>query len=255
VSSGSFFILVCFLAQFFCVRICAGQNVTRTRPEITGNLKKDLRNLLRDGAVPITILGTKPSERLLGLTARFQQALSENRDWFLEYVKGRGDKLGLPYHEKMGLTEAEYNELTTSLLATKLIPMVTEDVIIKRKGREITFNNNGALSILRELQIDRDGKKISFGDYELLLKDTVKTVGNKNVLSSSWKGYTWQFDYPQREKGTLIEAARDISNFTLIKYQLYLGRLDNDGRSFMMIRGTEVVRGRKSIEFETTLIF
>ena len=127
-----------------------------------------------------------------------------------------------------------------------------QEVGIEIKNDTIHFRARGKLINLDSLTIDLINNLVLYGQYKLSFYDSSNITTDKNGLRSKWKGYIWKFDDP---KNMGVAEWKDLSKVKTKNYELTIGRLEKNGKSFMNLKGREIVNGVKTVEFELPIIF
>jgi hypothetical protein len=82
-------------------------------PAAPSSKSSDLAHLIPKGKVVVDQMALVPSERGQELTRRLQASVSAHPDWWREHLKQAAPGKALPYDKRLGVTEAEYQELLT----------------------------------------------------------------------------------------------------------------------------------------------
>ena len=81
----------------------------------------------------------------------------------------------------------------------------------------------------------------------MTFKDSSKIISRDNAFQESWSGYTWHYsDLPEDIE---IPSKEDLATFSYKKYEVKVGTLEQSGRTFMIIVGTEVQNGETLVSF------
>jgi hypothetical protein len=232
---------------------CGNSQSTNSQKKLTGNIQFDLKTLLPNSNVKADIMdGVLQNPRQAELTKKFQSAIKENYDWFLEYMKTVPEGEPMPYNAKLGLTKEEYTELMGFMDNVEVVSTGKEDILIETKGDFIRFKSHNKLADLDSLIIDLKNNIVTFGQYKMSFADTLNITTDKNGLKSKWKGYSWKFEVP---KNLDITDLKDLSTLSMIQYKFTIGRLDKNGKTYMSLKGREVEDGAKTVDFELPVQF
>jgi hypothetical protein len=241
------------LLLLICLMSCGDSQTTKSKDSLTGNIQSDLRILLPDSKVKADIMdGVLKNPRQVELANKFQLAIKENYDWFLEYMKTVPEGEPMPYNEKLGLTKDEYTELMGFMNNVEVVSSGKEDIVIEVKDDFIRFKSHNKLADLDSLLIDLKNNIVTFGKYKMPFADTLHVETDKNGLKSKWNGYSWKFEEP---KDLDINAFKDISSIQMIQYQFTIGRLEKNGKTYMSLKGREVEDGVKTVDFQLAVQF
>ncbi len=241
------FILLLFLTS------CGSFQPANSQNKLTGNIQSDLRTLLPNSKVSADIMdGVLQNPRQVELTKKFQYAIKENYDWFLEYMKTVTEGEPIPYNAKLGLTKDEYKELMDFMNNIEVVSTGKEDIVIEIKDDFIRFKSHNKLADFDSLIIDLKSNTVSFGQYKMTFADTLNITTDKNGLKSKWTGYSWKFEDP---KNLDIEDLKDLNSLKMIQYKFTIGRLEKNGKTYMSLKGREIEDGAKTVDFELPVQF
>lgn len=227
---------------------------TKRNNEISGGIKEDLHYLLQKGKFTADIMdGIKQSPRQAELNLKFQQAIQNNYEWFVEYLKTFEHGTPMPYHPNLGLTEKEFKEFDSFSKNIEVESTGKEDIEIIKNDSIISFKSNGKLKILETLKIYPDKNEISIGQYTLTYFGKVNVTDSTNAFKSKWKGYSWRYEYPENIEELDVLSDRDKLEIKLYKFTV--GKLKKNGKTFLKIKGQELDKGIVKVKFEIPLIF
>lgn len=150
------------------------------------------------------------------------------------------------------MTKEEYTELMSFMNNIEVVSTGREDIDIEVKGDFIQFKSHNKLAALDSLIIDLKNNIVIFGQFKMPFADTLNVTTEENGLRSKWTGYTWKFELPQNID---INALKDLSSLTMIQYKFTIGRLEKNGKTYMSLKGREVVEGAKTVDFELPVQF
>lgn len=192
------------------------------------------------------------------LIAKFQNAMQKNPDWFLE-AKQMVEETGqpIPYDERIGMTESEYNEFLAIMQNKNDLIMMksgTESITINHSENQITFINDGRLEILNRLVIDLTDSSVTLGSHKLIPLKRIEVPDDNNGLKSSWSGYEWRYEESNKETEELqtMEAYSDLS-MTICK--VIIAQLHKTQKTYMHIQYTQFENGKEIINYQMPLIF
>lgn len=172
---------------------CGNTQPTSNRPKLTGNIQSDLKIFLPNAAVTADIMdGVLQNARQVELQQKFQSAIQENQEWFVEHMKNITAGEPIPYDERLGLTKDEYTELQKFYANVEIVSTGEGDIIIEVKNDTIHFKSEGKLTHLDSLTIDLKNNIVIFGRYKMSFSDTLNIADDKNGLKSKWTGYEWK---------------------------------------------------------------
>ncbi len=225
----------------------------RNSPNISGNIKTDLNNLLQNGHFSADIMdGVKQSPRQQELTLKFQQGVQNNYEWFVEQLKTVESGKPMPYHPNLGLTEDEYIELQSFNNDIEIISTGKENVEVIKNDSIISFKSQGKLKILESVKVHLNKDEIIIGQYTLTYLGAANITDTNNGLKSKWKGHNWRYEFPENlDLGIL----KDLENLKAKQYKFTIGKLEKNGKTFLQIKGREFYKGVKEVEFDIPIIF
>ncbi|MFN3557449.1 MAG: hypothetical protein ACK4VN_15935 [Bacteroidales bacterium] len=213
-----------------------------------------LKELLPEQTAGVIIYGhiVIENERLLELQERFTNSIQENYDWFVEY--GQNNDLPLPYHEYMGLTIEEYNELRLLYDTTpmRLGETGRQEIQIKHNRNTISFSGTGPLEFFNQVQINLVDTTIQMVNNLLKYSHTDTVLDPNNVYQSAWFGHKWRYSYPDNMDEL---TAHEIKTELIQIYTFQIGKLESTGKTFFHIKGLEIINGEKYIDFEAPIMF
>lgn len=242
-----------YILLFFLFTGCSNSQTSVTLKKLTGNISVDLKSFLQNGKVTADIMdGIKPNPRREELEMKFEIAIKNNYDWFLEYSKSIPEGEPMPYHKNIGLTKEEYAELLNYYNNTEILSSGTEDIIIQLKNDTIHFNSQRKLANINSLIIDLKNNVALFKGYRLTFYDTVTIVDDKNGLKSKSKGYRWAFYEP---KDLDINDMKDLENLNKKDYTLTIRRLEKNNKTFLHFEAREVTDGLKTVAIDLPIMF
>jgi hypothetical protein len=231
---------------------CSISQIKDKRSGLSGDIKSDLKSLLPEGTYTVDIMdGVRQTPRQAALTLKFNNAIKSNYEWFLEYAKTIPDGKPMPYHENLGLTKAEYNELLVHFKNIEVVSTGTGNIQIEQKGDTIIFKSRGNLNNFNSLKIDTKSNVAVYGQYKMVVSDTLD-VPEGNALGSKWKGYSWTFKVTANLD---IDSIEDLSKVKLKEYELIIGRLEKNGKTYLSLSGKEIRNGTKPVDFELPVLF
>tara|TARA_R110002050_G_scaffold300483_1_gene470113 strand:- start:151 stop:864 length:714 start_codon:yes stop_codon:yes gene_type:complete len=219
--------------------------------ELSNDIERDVKNLLPEGSMQFEVMDkVRQSPRQIELTQKFQGAIRENYDWFLEYSSNIEPGKPMPYHENLGLTEKEYLELQELMDEIELVSSGTLQYQISYSNNEINLipkdtAENGTVLI------DLTQNTVEFDNQFLTFKDTVRITDPKNGFRSEWIGYQWIYENP---KDMDMSALKDIQSLEVEQYKFTIGFIKRTGKVYVQIKGREMANGFKMVDYEFPLV-
>lgn len=195
----------------------------------------------RSSTVLFEINELRPSDSLLAILVKFNNAMAANKEWAAEYMNKyyiAGE--GMPYNEKFGITKEEYDKIKSSDASSyKLNKVRSEKLAVVRSGSCITFKGDDSFPVLNYLLFCGDTKTVIFG------KDTVSFAEEMTSPSSTpfgkWHGYSWHYEKSnQKSKGDI-----NIHQLSGKIIEIDIGNSIPGNRTFLRIEYEEVEAGEK----------
>ncbi|GHT33781.1 hypothetical protein FACS189434_08780 [Bacteroidia bacterium] len=237
------FISICLITNS-----CGGQT-----NKITDSMQKDINRLLPAGEVMVDVMDSiNQNQRQQELMQKFQTAVQQNYDWFVDYMKTVPTGQPMPYHKNLGLTESEYAEMQSSFNDVELFSSGKEKVTIQKENNIIQFKASGKLELLNYLKIDLNNNIVTFLNYQLSFSNTANITTETNALKSKWKGYNWKMEEP---KDIDWESIKDLQTINIKQYKFTLGQLKKNNKTWLYLKGREIEKGENQVNFELSIIF
>lgn len=220
--------------------------------ERSNDIEKDLKALLPVGFMSFDVMDqVYQSERQIELTNKFQESIRDNYEWFIEYSQQAVEPgKPMPYHENLGLTKAEYEELQGFMENIELASSRVVEYTIAHIDQKIvlepvdTVNNLKVVLDFAANQSFFDGQTLTFGD-------TIIVNDPQNGFKSEWSGYQWTFEQPSDMD---MNALKDLQNLQLKQYKLTVGFLERTGKTYLQIKGREISMGIKTKDYAFPLV-
>jgi hypothetical protein len=221
------------------VLLCAATRATALQTPDT------IARLIPRGKVDVELLAFAASPRFLELTQRLQLAVQKDMAWWMAHLRAATPGQPVPYHEKMGLTRAEYDEM--GVLAKRMTFRVaaTGRLSVRSEGDSLLIIDGGSdVPDLTGVVIDmaRDEVRTPFG----VARDRREIHRENDDSTAAWDGVQWIFEEGQFEP---VEAMSGVS------VSLALGRFRIDGRGLLHYRGVRARGGTRVSGAEVILRF
>jgi hypothetical protein len=241
-----------FQTIILAVFITSCSNSQDTKPDLTGEVKHDLKILLPNDEVKVDIIdGVKMDPRYELLYSKFMTAVQQNNQWFLgqqKIIEETGKPM--PYHPNTGLTEEEYFEFKALMEKGPGIEMVksgTAKVMFNFQDEIIYLKGTDRLEILNDVKIDLANNAVWIGDYKLDNFQEINVDTDNNGLKSKWNGYQWRYEYTNKPDGfSELSSTDDLQTLIMKQYKLTIGRLDKDKSTYIEITEKEIENGLKT---------
>jgi hypothetical protein len=183
----------------------------------------------------------RPSDSLLAIMIKFNNAIAANKDWAAEYMnKYYVPGEGAPYNEKFGITKAEYEMIKKSDASSyKLNKVKSEKLIITKADSCISFEGNDSFRVMNYLIFCGHSKTVTFG------KDTVFFAGEITAPSSApygqWHGYRWHYEKSDQKS----EGDINIHQLSAKIIEVDIGRTIPGNRILLRIEFQQIEKGEK----------
>lgn len=250
-----------FITLILIVLITGCSKSQETKPELTGEVKKDLKILLPETEVKVDIIdGVKMDPRYELLYAKFMTAVKENNKWFLEQQK-IVEQTGNPmsYHPNLGMTLQEYDEFKALIEKGPGVEMVkngTANVTFDFQDNIIQLKGTDRLEILNDVKIDLTENIVWIGEFKLDNFQEINVDSENNGLKSKWSGYQWRYEYTNKPVGlSELDSTEDLQTIIMKQYKLTIGRLDKDKSSYIEITEKEIENGVQTKTIQIPFIF
>jgi hypothetical protein len=206
---------ICVIALAF-VGCKAEDAATPSRPQSRAatsapSWNADLKALVPPGTYDAEWMELNMTPRLLGLFAKFQAAAKEDSAWLTEFVKSNAkDGQLLPYHEKLGLSRSEYDEMSTLMKDQRLVPVDRFQLVISEYGGFLQLSpSDPKYQILESIKIDvTSAELLSPNDTPIPAKPTPSDM--KHGKNGSWIGLEWAY-----KNGDLLKLSGASMNLTI----------------------------------------
>ncbi len=183
---------------------------------------------------------------LQSVLIRFNNAISANRQWFLQFKEANGGQGPLPYDEHFGITRAEYARVQhLEQFPPRMIVLDSQRVALHRQQDHIQLEGDSSARILNYLEIYTKARKIIFAG------DTLNFVGEMDAPPSSpfgqWHGFVWRLER------TDVQATLQSNQITARVIEVDAGLpARSDGRVFLRIKYQDVQQGVDRADMDLT---
>ena len=189
--------------------------------------------LLPPGSHPVWIMDLRPPAEAEELMRQWLAALRADPDWYLAYSKEHsrpGEPL--PYHPKMGMSEARYGRMLSLAKQTELVAVERASLTVTREGpTRLALHGGVALSDLTGISVDFAADRVTTPYGRLEGSEPIVVAEDDTPAMPAWSGRAWRFD-------AFDEAAGQGPAVVF-----YLGRL-HDGRPFLHYDAKRFAKGK-----------
>jgi len=158
--------------------------------------------------------------------------MRQDSAWFTEYVKTSAkDGEPLPYHPKMGLTEAEYHEMLQLAKENRMVPASHAQVEFRRvTATRFELDGGNELPELTGVVIDLDADKVTTPLGVAEVRGVVEASPDQKA-TGPWEGIHWS------------STQLDESRMTGFMVSFNLGRLTESGRGILYYSARRLTSG------------
>jgi hypothetical protein len=187
--------------------------------------------LLAPGSHPVWIMDLGPPAEAETLMRQWLSALRADPEWYAAYSKAHsrpGEPL--PYHPKMGMSEAQYQRMLSLAKQTKLTRVERAALTVTREGpTRVALHGGVVLPDLTGITVDFAADRVNT-PYGRLEGSQPIAVTDPESPTGPWSGRRWSVDTvdPATRQGAVVE--------------LNLGRLA-DGTAMLYYDARRFVKG------------
>lgn len=242
-----------FVIYFFFLLITScGQSQPSVKKH-TDKWRDDITQLLKLGTHTADIMDSiKQTPEQARIAEKLQISMQDNYEWFVDYMQKVPEGSPMPYHEKMGISKAEYTQFLADSEKAEIISSGKEPLLIQKNGDIISFKGIGNLKVFDSIKIDLLHKQASFKSYILSDFDSIRVTDASNGLRSRWFGYSFAFE---SAKDLSAEDLKNLSSLNYSQFKLIIGQLENTRKPFLEFSGTVIENGEKTTEIKLPLVF
>lgn len=200
----------------------------------------------------IMVLGMEPEkeEEMMNITAKMNESLAENSEWFMSYLSEVGEGEVLPYHSNFGITEDEYHIFLDSENHMKLMKIGEAPITVTREGDLLTLEANNT-DTLNSVTFDLKANTVKT-DYGTLEYNGEIEASDRQVITGPWSGFSWRLvegDISQLED---IDNIDETTEITIIDF--YIGQLKETEETLVYIE-YKGIKNLEKIQEEEHLLF
>ncbi|WP_413367335.1 hypothetical protein [Lysinibacillus sp. 3P01SB] len=127
--------------------------------------------------------------KLNAISKVMQASLQENADWYMETLAGLKEGEPLPYDEKLGITQEQYDLLLSANDHMTLGKVGESDVIVTKADEGLTIEIPSS-KLMKKLTINTEGTSIQSDAGELSYDGEITASDNQKV-TGKWDGYAF----------------------------------------------------------------
>jgi hypothetical protein len=148
--------------------------------------------LPKSGVISGRVMELVASAELVRISEKMQRAVQKDAAWFKSYVAKAKNGEPLPYHQRLGVTKAEYD----GILHAKMLLQEKSSVSIKfttNAQGNLEFAADGAASALTGVKLPA-GQKYAETSYGNLATFSEIAQDDPDSATGRWKGVQWKRD-------------------------------------------------------------
>jgi len=224
----------------------------------TSNIADSIKKWLPAGQHTADIMnGYNP--RAVHLSEKLSKSVADKEEWFMEFVKEIPEGGKMPFHENLGLSENEFNEMMNLLEDVEVFSSEQAKFEVFYNEDTLFFKSSAPiLKMLNYIAIDLKSNVVNLivpnqGTLSLSYKKSIRIDSDDHAYKSTWHGYKWAY-----ENGTEnidinnINKVADIPDFT--RFLFTLGQMDKDKRIFLEFTVQGMANGEKIAGNELPLL-
>ena len=164
--------------------------------------------LLAPGSHPVWVMDLRPPAEAETLMRQWLGALRADPEWYAAYSKAHsrpGEPL--PYHPKMGMSEARYQRMLALAKQTKLTRIERAALTVTREGpTRVALHGGVALPDLTGISLDFAADRVTT-PYGRLEGSRPIAVTDPESPTGPWSGRRWSLDTvdPATRQGAVVE--------------------------------------------------
>jgi hypothetical protein len=162
----------------------------------------------------------KAPPRLEELMKRLQEAAAKDPDWWLAHIQKAKKGEPLPYDERLGLTKAEYEEMSDLDKKMTLGKVKTAKVRVSREGQRSVLSFGDELPGLKEVVLDLKADTVTTSFGVTTDRSEIKASEGQKA-TGPWDGIQWK----------LQKFEEQPMRATSVKFAL--GKLKESGRGIL----------------------
>jgi hypothetical protein len=171
-----------------------------------------------------------------GILLRFNSAIAANKEWFTAYTSHLPPGQPLPYNEKFGITQAEYERIKSIDKVHPALKVVdTQRISILRQDSRISFKGEGEGRILDYLEFDLGRNVLIFAGDTIPFAAGIHTT--TAMAYGLFNSYTW------RLQRTDMSGGLQADQLTARVVEIELGLHQSDNKPLLRIQYQDMDHG------------
>lgn len=185
------------------------------------------------GSVSVDVMQVMPSPRTAELALKLQEAVKQNREWWLSHVAKAAPGQPVSWDEKLGLTREEYAEFLAESANVSLVKTGEGTIeLLRSSDGRITIRAAAPLADLDGIVIDTRADRVETPFGETTAKSEIK-ASDEQKATGPWNGEQWELGIAGAAAGTGTQV------------RFALGRLVESGRGILYYHALEVTADGK----------
>lgn len=180
----------------------------------------EVLSLLPPDGATIEVLDLVPSSRHTELAKKFEDARANDPEWFRAHVLKRKTGERLAYDPKVGMSQAEYEELIDLGSKAKYVKVKTATLQVRREGSIIRFDGGTDLLHLTPVKLDLEADSVTTPFGTAAARSRI-AANEEQVASGPWNGILWK----------LLESSPNVGQGTAVQFGL--GKLKETGKGIL----------------------
>lgn len=179
----------------------------------------------------ILSISKKDQQELELIVAKFQKALANDPEWFMEHTTSLPEGQLLPYDPKMGITKAEYQQILTMNKEIKLVKgKCVKLIFTSLSDNKVKITTDDLQNPLNNIVIGDKDTGITTRYGQLTEFNNINNA-DPNAITGPWKGVQWGIQSSEKdfkEKG----FAKNI--------KFAIGKLENEKQGIIYFNVLDV---------------
>jgi hypothetical protein len=175
------------------------------------------------------------------LSARFAEAVRRDNQWFMAYVRAAPEGTPLPYHPRLGLSEAEYREMLALTDSMRLRSVGSAPLVVQATASGWRLDGDSTLADLTGIEIDTATGVVRtpFGEAP---GPAMQPANPKQKVTGPVDRLAWKHE----------AFSDDMRNGVSIEFSL--GRLRESGRTLLYYSARRVAGGARTARVSLMLL-
>jgi hypothetical protein len=148
--------------------------------------------LPKSGVISGKVMELVAPTGLVRISEKMQRAVQKDATWFKSYVAKAKEGEPLPYHQRLGVTKAEYDSILHAKMALQENGSVSIKFTTNGQG-SLEFAADGAASALTGVKLPA-GQKYAETSYGNLTTFSEISQDDPDSATGRWKGVQWKKD-------------------------------------------------------------